>query len=184
MSLLESMAHGLVPVVSDIESGIREVVDSNNGIRVAIDDIPGYAKAIIHLHEKQGCAGSHGAICAGHGFESFFCSRHGGPVAGPGRELSTGFSRMAWEIQYPPDPGVGRTNQISSRLQAAKTAWKDYDRLTKKKTESFHPRRMRNLHVIPPATEFAATSLCPAEPVANTDCPSSTTACQNQYATK
>ena len=53
MSLLESMAHGLVPVVSDIESGIREVVDSNNGIRVAIDDIPGYARAIIHLHENR-----------------------------------------------------------------------------------------------------------------------------------
>ncbi len=53
MSLLESMAQGLVPVVSDIESGIREVVDSNNGIRVAIDDIPGYAKAIIHLHENR-----------------------------------------------------------------------------------------------------------------------------------
>ena len=53
MSLLESMAQGLVPVVSDIESGIREVVDSNNGIRVAIDDIPGYARAIIHLHENR-----------------------------------------------------------------------------------------------------------------------------------
>jgi glycosyltransferase involved in cell wall biosynthesis len=53
MSLLESMAQGLVPVVSDIESGIREVVDSNNGIRVAVDDIPGYAKAIIHLHENR-----------------------------------------------------------------------------------------------------------------------------------
>jgi glycosyltransferase involved in cell wall biosynthesis len=53
MSLLESMAQGLVPVVSDIESGIREVVDSNSGIRVAVDDIPGYARAIIHLHENR-----------------------------------------------------------------------------------------------------------------------------------
>lgn len=53
MSLLEAMALGLVPVVSDIESGIREVVNANNGIRVAIDDIPGYARAIVHLHENR-----------------------------------------------------------------------------------------------------------------------------------
>src|SRR5208282_363951 len=34
MSLLEAMAHGLVPVVSDLESGIRDVVNAANGLLV------------------------------------------------------------------------------------------------------------------------------------------------------
>ncbi|MBU6411522.1 MAG: glycosyltransferase family 4 protein, partial [Verrucomicrobia bacterium] len=50
LSLLEAMGHGLVPVVSDLESGIREVVDATNGMLVPVDDIAGYARAIIHLH--------------------------------------------------------------------------------------------------------------------------------------
>jgi hypothetical protein len=47
------MGQGLVPVVSDLESGIREVVDQTVGCLVPIDDISGYARAIIHLHEHR-----------------------------------------------------------------------------------------------------------------------------------
>jgi glycosyltransferase involved in cell wall biosynthesis len=50
LSLLEAMGCGLVPVVSDLKSGIPEVVDSINGILVPVDDVAGYARAIIHLH--------------------------------------------------------------------------------------------------------------------------------------
>jgi glycosyltransferase involved in cell wall biosynthesis len=50
ISLLEAMAHGVVPVVSDLESGIRDVVDAGNGMLVPVDDVAGYARAIIHLH--------------------------------------------------------------------------------------------------------------------------------------
>jgi glycosyltransferase involved in cell wall biosynthesis len=50
ISLLEAMAHGVVPVVSDLESGIRDVVDAANGLLVPVDDVAGYARAIIHLH--------------------------------------------------------------------------------------------------------------------------------------
>jgi glycosyltransferase involved in cell wall biosynthesis len=50
MSLLETMGHGLVPVVSDLESGIRDVVDAGNGMLVPVNDVEGYARAIIHLH--------------------------------------------------------------------------------------------------------------------------------------
>ena len=50
ISLIEAMAHGVVPVVSDLESGIRDVVDAANGILVPVDDVGGYACAIIHLH--------------------------------------------------------------------------------------------------------------------------------------
>jgi glycosyltransferase involved in cell wall biosynthesis len=54
LSLLEAMGHGVVPVVSDLESGIREVVDANSGIRVPLDDVDGYARAIVHLYENPG----------------------------------------------------------------------------------------------------------------------------------
>jgi glycosyltransferase involved in cell wall biosynthesis len=53
LSLLEAMGQGLVPVISDLESGVREVVDAGNGIRVPVDDTSGYARAIIHLHEHR-----------------------------------------------------------------------------------------------------------------------------------
>jgi glycosyltransferase involved in cell wall biosynthesis len=50
LSLLEAMGAGLVPVVSDLPSGIPEVVDAGNGMLVPPDDVAGYARAIIHLH--------------------------------------------------------------------------------------------------------------------------------------
>jgi len=53
ISLLEAMAHGVVPVVSDLASGIREVVDASNGLLVSVDDVSGYARSIIHLHEHR-----------------------------------------------------------------------------------------------------------------------------------
>src|SRR5258708_7408499 len=34
LSLLEAMGHGVVPVVSDLESGIRDVVDNRSAILV------------------------------------------------------------------------------------------------------------------------------------------------------
>jgi glycosyltransferase involved in cell wall biosynthesis len=53
LSLLEAMGHGLVPVVSNLESGIPEVVDNSVGVLVPIDDVSGYARALIHLHERR-----------------------------------------------------------------------------------------------------------------------------------
>lgn len=49
LSLLESMGAGLVPVVSNLPSGISEVVNDENGIRVDIHDEAGFADGIIHL---------------------------------------------------------------------------------------------------------------------------------------
>jgi glycosyltransferase involved in cell wall biosynthesis len=54
LSLLEAMGCGLVPVVSDLGSGIREVVDDSTGKRVGVADIEGYARAIIWLHQNRG----------------------------------------------------------------------------------------------------------------------------------
>jgi hypothetical protein len=47
------MGYGLVPVVSDLESGIREVVDESIGVLVPVYDVSGYARAIIRLHEHR-----------------------------------------------------------------------------------------------------------------------------------
>lgn len=49
LSLLESMGAGLVPVASDLPSGISEVVNDGNGFRVAVDDEAGYAAAVVRL---------------------------------------------------------------------------------------------------------------------------------------
>lgn len=53
LSLLEAMGQGLVPVVSDLESGIREVVDNSAGALVPVNDVSGYARAVIQLHEHR-----------------------------------------------------------------------------------------------------------------------------------
>src|SRR5207244_1497066 len=53
LSLLEAMGRGLVPVVTDLESGIREVVNKNNGVLVPVDDVEGYARAIAYLHANR-----------------------------------------------------------------------------------------------------------------------------------
>lgn len=53
LSLLEAMGSGLVPIVSDLPSGIREVVNENSGLRVAVTDVAGYANAIIWLHQNR-----------------------------------------------------------------------------------------------------------------------------------
>lgn len=50
VALLEAMAAGVVPVVSDLPSGIPEVVTSGqNGHRVPVGDVPGFARAIAAL---------------------------------------------------------------------------------------------------------------------------------------
>jgi colanic acid/amylovoran biosynthesis glycosyltransferase len=49
LTLLEAMAHGVVPVVSDLPSGIREIVNSETGILVNPENVDGYATAILEL---------------------------------------------------------------------------------------------------------------------------------------
>jgi glycosyltransferase involved in cell wall biosynthesis len=46
LSLLEAMGQGLTPVVSDLESGMREVVTPETGIRVPVGDVMAAADAI------------------------------------------------------------------------------------------------------------------------------------------
>lgn len=49
-AMLEAMAHGCVPVVSDVDSGVGEVVVSGrNGYRVPIGDVDAFAGRLAHL---------------------------------------------------------------------------------------------------------------------------------------
>ena len=52
LSMLESMGAGLVPVVSDLSSGISEVVNFKNGIRIPLHDEDGYLQALLNLAAK------------------------------------------------------------------------------------------------------------------------------------
>jgi glycosyltransferase involved in cell wall biosynthesis len=53
LSVAESMGYGLVPVVSDLPAGIPEMVDQTTGLLVPVNDVAGYARAIIHLHAHR-----------------------------------------------------------------------------------------------------------------------------------
>ena len=53
LSLLEAMGHGVVPVVSDLESGISEVVNETNGLLVPVNEIAGYAAALVRLQKNR-----------------------------------------------------------------------------------------------------------------------------------
>ncbi len=54
LSLLEAMAAGMVPVVSDIPSGVRQVVDGSTGFLVPPEKIEGYGEAILQLARDRG----------------------------------------------------------------------------------------------------------------------------------
>ncbi len=53
LSLLEAMGAGVVPVVSDLPSGLAEVVDETRGVRVPVGDVERAAEAILELHRDR-----------------------------------------------------------------------------------------------------------------------------------
>jgi glycosyltransferase involved in cell wall biosynthesis len=54
VALLEAMSAGVVPVVSDIDSGVPEVVDDRTGMRPRAGDIGAFADAIARLDRERG----------------------------------------------------------------------------------------------------------------------------------
>jgi glycosyltransferase involved in cell wall biosynthesis len=58
LSLLEAMAHGVVPVVSDLASGISEVADRTSAMLIPPHRVEGYAEAMIWLaqHPEESAA--------------------------------------------------------------------------------------------------------------------------------
>ena len=58
VALLEAMGSGVVPVVSDIDSGVPEVVTAGvTGLLPAVGDIEGFAAAIARLHVDRASSG-------------------------------------------------------------------------------------------------------------------------------
>ncbi len=53
LSLLEAMAEGVVPVISDLPSGLNDVVTPQTGCRVPIGDIEAAAQAILALERER-----------------------------------------------------------------------------------------------------------------------------------
>jgi glycosyltransferase involved in cell wall biosynthesis len=53
VALLEAMAAGVVPIVSDIESGVPEVVDDRTGVRPPVGDVRAFADAIARLGDDR-----------------------------------------------------------------------------------------------------------------------------------
>lgn len=53
VALLEAMSVGLVPVVSDLPSGVPEVVSNDTGFRVPIGDIDAFVRSIKKLDEDR-----------------------------------------------------------------------------------------------------------------------------------
>jgi len=53
LSLLEAMGHGLVPVVSDLASGIRDVVDETRGFRIPMGDVQAATDALLALYRDR-----------------------------------------------------------------------------------------------------------------------------------
>lgn len=53
LSLLEAMGCGVVPVVSDLRSGISEVVDQSRGFRVPVGDVDRAADIVMELSRNR-----------------------------------------------------------------------------------------------------------------------------------
>jgi len=49
VSILETMAHGIVSVVSDLPGGIRDIITPDVGVRVPLGSVTGFAEAIVRL---------------------------------------------------------------------------------------------------------------------------------------
>ena len=50
VSLLETMSVGLIPVVSDLPGGIRDIINEDIGFKIPVDDNRGFARAISKLN--------------------------------------------------------------------------------------------------------------------------------------
>jgi glycosyltransferase involved in cell wall biosynthesis len=64
VSLLEAMAAGVVPIVSDIESGVPDLVDPGaTGLRPAVGDVDAFVNAIAQLAANRAALEAMSARC-------------------------------------------------------------------------------------------------------------------------
>jgi glycosyltransferase involved in cell wall biosynthesis len=106
LALLEAMGHGLVPVVSDLPSGIRQAVPIGAGIRVPIGDIDAAASALKELAAAPHRLGQMSEMAQRYARENFSAKR----MAGDYLQLVEQTPRLetAWpkKVQIPPPKGL------------------------------------------------------------------------------
>ena len=106
VALVEAMGAGLAPVVSDIPSGVPEIVDRVSGVRVAVGDVRGFADAIGALAEDRAALASMSARARSIVVERF-------DIRTRAAEYQSLYAR--WPELYRPMP-PGRHLQYGSRL--------------------------------------------------------------------
>lgn len=74
LSLLEALSRGVVPVVSDLDSGVREAIEPGTGILVRPDDLGGYASAILELDSDRSLLTKMSLAAQSLSREKFSCS--------------------------------------------------------------------------------------------------------------
>jgi glycosyltransferase involved in cell wall biosynthesis len=111
-ALLEAMAHGLVPIVSRIESGIPEVVrDDWNGYTVAVGDTPGFADRLCDLDQDRDrlaimATRSHDTIASGPYNLEHMVDSYVGLIQHVAEETTNGaFNRRRGSVRPPDDVG-------------------------------------------------------------------------------
>jgi len=124
LSLLEAMGHGLVPVISNLESGVREVVDSSNGMLVEVNNLEGYAQAIIYLHNNRPelaakSAAAHARVQVEFSVEAM-----------ADRWLGVLTQSETRKVSWPPRPTIHPPKELSKRAWF-RPAWRPLRRLLK-----------------------------------------------------
>ncbi len=108
LTLLEAMSAGCVPVVTEIQSGIPEVVDDGvNGFRVPVGDARAFAGCLSQLHQDRDKLGemrlaAHGSIREKGFREQDMCDRYADLFRSlADRPLEDGWQRPAGPILPP-----------------------------------------------------------------------------------
>jgi glycosyltransferase involved in cell wall biosynthesis len=110
VALLEAMGAGLVPIVSDIESGVSEVIESGvTGYRPAVGDTASFAAAVAELERNRGRLETMSRTARQTVVERFDIRERVG-------QYQALFSR--WRELYRPRPGIVRLH-YGSRLDKA-----------------------------------------------------------------
>ncbi|HWY78142.1 MAG TPA: glycosyltransferase family 4 protein [Verrucomicrobiae bacterium] len=101
LSLLEAMGEGVVPVVSDLESGMREVVTAEIGIRVPVGDVAAAADAVMTLATFPGRLSAMSAAATRLARERYSAVGMADRYVGLIRELSRGAAVWPADVEVP-----------------------------------------------------------------------------------
>jgi len=102
LALLEAMGTGVVPVVSDLESGVRDLVGDRLGIRVPVGDIDAAVSALERLAADPASLAAMGTACAAHARSEFTAERMSARyLALAGEATGAEAPSWPWEFRLP-----------------------------------------------------------------------------------